>query len=65
VLLPSRDATDSFMARMGWTMDISFDIDLGELVEGHQVVARGSRCQHGRDQLQIGTTAVTSDSNGE
>ena len=29
------------MARMDRTVDIAFDVDLGELVPGHHVIARG------------------------
>ncbi len=42
--LPPRDATDRFLARLGrWgrRIDIPFDVDLGELVNGHRVIARG------------------------
>ncbi|MGA5765196.1 hypothetical protein [Nonomuraea bangladeshensis] len=41
--IPPRTATDAYLARMGGRrrLDIVFDIDLGELVEGHHVVARG------------------------
>ena len=39
--LPPRTATDAYLAEIGETLDIEFDVDLGELVEGHRVVARG------------------------
>ncbi|MEO3792746.1 hypothetical protein ABGB14_21240 [Nonomuraea sp. B10E15] len=41
--IPPRTATDAYLSRMGGSirLDIVFDVDLGELVEGHHVVARG------------------------
>jgi hypothetical protein len=39
--IPPRTATDRYLSRRGQQLDIVFDIDLGELVEGHHVVARG------------------------
>jgi hypothetical protein len=39
--IPPRTATDSYLSGMGLQLDIVFDVDLGELVEGHHVVARG------------------------
>jgi len=33
--------TDAYLAEIGERLDIEFDVDLGELVEGHRVVARG------------------------
>ncbi|MEU4515761.1 hypothetical protein AB0G05_40235 [Nonomuraea wenchangensis] len=41
--IPPRTATDAYFARMGGgrRLDIVFDIDLGELLDGHHVVARG------------------------
>ena len=42
--LPPRTATERFLTRMavwGRRIDISFDVDLGELVDGHRVIARG------------------------
>jgi hypothetical protein len=39
-MLP-RDATDAYLQRQGRELDITFDIDLGELVRGHHVIARG------------------------
>jgi hypothetical protein len=41
VAIPPRAATDSYLERMGRKTDISFDVDLGEIVRGHHVVARG------------------------
>ena len=40
-MIPPRDATDEYMQAGDRTMDIRFDIDLGELVQGHHVVGRG------------------------
>jgi hypothetical protein len=40
-VIPPRDATDAYMDSVGRAIDISFDVDLGELVRGHHVVARG------------------------
>jgi len=37
----ARSATDDYLAKMGRQLDITFDCDLGELVEGHHVVLRG------------------------
>jgi hypothetical protein len=39
--IPPRTATDRYLSRMGRRLDIVFDVDLGELIEGHHVVARG------------------------
>ncbi|GAA4956590.1 hypothetical protein HD597_001734 [Nonomuraea thailandensis] len=41
--IPPRTATDAYFAAMGGSrrLDLVFDIDLGDLVEGHRVVARG------------------------
>jgi hypothetical protein len=39
--LPPRTATDAYLAEIGERLDVEFDVDLGELVEGHRVVARG------------------------
>ena len=39
-VLPPRDATDGYLDRSGRKLDIAFDVDLGELVRGHHVVAR-------------------------
>lgn len=43
IRIPPRTATDAYFAKMGGArrLDIVFDIDLGELLEGHHVVARG------------------------
>ncbi|MFB9880552.1 hypothetical protein ACFFMN_21615 [Planobispora siamensis] len=43
IRIPPRTATDAFFTRAGGSrrLDIVFDIDLGELLEGHHVVARG------------------------
>jgi hypothetical protein len=41
VHIPDRTATDDYLARMGEQLDVVFDVDLGELIEGHHVVARG------------------------
>ncbi|MFI6742876.1 hypothetical protein ACIBI9_59145 [Nonomuraea sp. NPDC050451] len=43
ISIPPRTATDAYFAKMGGLRrpDVVFDIDLGELVEGHHVVARG------------------------
>ncbi|GAA2205068.1 hypothetical protein GCM10009850_006910 [Nonomuraea monospora] len=43
IRIPPRTATDDYLARMGEKrrLDLAFDIDLGELAEGHRVVARG------------------------
>jgi hypothetical protein len=34
--IPPRTATDHYLSRMGQRLDIVFDVDLGELTEGHQ-----------------------------
>ncbi len=39
--IPPRAATDAYLAKMHAQLDIVFDVDLGELVRGHHVVARG------------------------
>lgn len=39
--VPPRTATDQYLARRGEHLDIVFDVDLGVLVKGHHVVARG------------------------
>jgi hypothetical protein len=40
--LPPRTATDAYFAsRPGQQLAVRFDVDLGELVDGHHVVARG------------------------
>ncbi|MCK2217069.1 hypothetical protein MF672_025225 [Actinomadura sp. ATCC 31491] len=47
--IPPRTATDAYLARMGGSrrIDLAFDVDLGELVEGHRVVARGLELSDG------------------
>jgi hypothetical protein len=40
-VIPTRSATESFLAAGNRTLQVSFDIDLGELMPGHHVVARG------------------------
>jgi len=47
--VPPRDATERFLAQMsrwGRRIDVAFDIDLGELVDGHRVIARGLELRH-------------------
>ncbi|UBU10281.1 hypothetical protein [Nonomuraea gerenzanensis] len=41
--IPPRTATDAYFAGTGGSrrLDLAFDLDLGELVDGHHVVARG------------------------
>ena len=39
--MPPRHATEAFLARTGRQLTVAFDVDLGELVDGHHVVARG------------------------
>jgi len=39
--IPERTATDNYLTRAGLELDIAFDVDLGELVRGHHVVAGG------------------------
>jgi hypothetical protein len=41
VKIPPRTVTDQYLARRGEHLDVVFDVDLGELVKGHRVVARG------------------------
>jgi hypothetical protein len=41
VKIPPRTVTDQYLARKGEHLDVVFDVDLGELVKGHHVVARG------------------------
>jgi hypothetical protein len=38
---PARDATQRFLDETGRALRWTFDVDLGELCEGHHVVARG------------------------
>jgi hypothetical protein len=46
VRIPPRTATDAYLARTGKELDIAFDVDLGELIQGHHVVARGIMFGH-------------------
>ena len=39
--IPPRGATERYLATPGIRLAVSFDVDLGELLEGHHVVARG------------------------
>ena len=44
--IPPRTATDAYLARAASSgravrLDVVFDVDLGELVDGHRVIARG------------------------
>jgi hypothetical protein len=39
--LPPRTATDAYLAEIGEVLDVTLDLDLGELVVGHRVIARG------------------------
>jgi hypothetical protein len=39
--IPPRTATDVYLARAAVRLDVVFDVDLGELVDGHRVIARG------------------------
>jgi hypothetical protein len=41
VEIPDRTATDRYVEGSGRTLDYAFDIDLGELIPGHHVIARG------------------------
>jgi hypothetical protein len=41
VNIPPRTVTDSYLAGMGLQLGIAFDVDLGELTQGHHIVARG------------------------
>ena len=38
--IPPRTATDRYLSQMGERLEIAFDVDLGELIEGHHVYAR-------------------------
>jgi hypothetical protein len=40
-MIPPRDATDQYLASTGRVLDVTFDVDLGQLVRGHHVIARG------------------------
>lgn len=44
--VPPRTVTDLYLARTGKHLDIVFDVDLGELVQGRHVVARGIMLGH-------------------
>jgi hypothetical protein len=39
--IPPRTATETYLSWTGGKLDIVFDADLGELIEGHHVVVRG------------------------
>jgi len=39
--IPLRTVTDDYLAMVGETLDVVFDLDLGELINGHHVVVRG------------------------
>jgi hypothetical protein len=41
IMIPPRTATDDYLSKMALQLDIVFDVDLGELVRGRHVVARG------------------------
>ena len=41
-----RDATERYLAHAGRELDIVFDVDLGELIQGHHVIARGIDLGH-------------------
>jgi hypothetical protein len=41
VVIPPRTAIESHLVAMGKTIDIVFHIDLGQLVRGHHIIARG------------------------
>jgi hypothetical protein len=45
VVLP-RDATDKHLEEVGGRLEIVFDVDLGQLVKGHHVIARGIDLGH-------------------
>jgi hypothetical protein len=38
---PPRTATDAYLAEIGEELDVALNVDLGALVEGHRVIARG------------------------
>ena len=46
--IPPRDATDGAVGPSGRHLDIIFDVDLGELVDGHRVIVRG--IEHRREE---------------
>ena len=39
--VPDRSVTDHYVGASGRVLDYSFDVDLGELIPGHHVIARG------------------------
>jgi hypothetical protein len=41
VEIPPGTVTDQYLARRGEQLDVVFDVDLGEFVKGHRVIARG------------------------
>lgn len=51
--IPPRTATDAYLAKMRGSrrLDLVFDIDLGELLDGHHVVARGLELSEGGGAL--------------
>ncbi|AQZ62151.1 hypothetical protein BKM31_12330 [[Actinomadura] parvosata subsp. kistnae] len=53
ISIPPRTATDAYFARTGGSrrLDVVFDLDLGELVDGHHVVARGLELSGGEGVL--------------
>ncbi|MEU1392249.1 MULTISPECIES: hypothetical protein [unclassified Nonomuraea] len=50
ISIPPRTATDAYFTERGGSrrLDLLFDIDLGELLAGHHVVARGLEPSEGR-----------------
>ncbi|MEU5868890.1 hypothetical protein ABZ815_47525 [Nonomuraea sp. NPDC047529] len=53
ISIPPRTATDAYFARWDGSrrLDLAFDLDLGELLEGHHVVARGLELSDGGGML--------------
>ena len=43
---PGREATSRYLENMGLSLQVVFDVDLGELVRGHHVIARGIDLGH-------------------
>jgi hypothetical protein len=39
--IPPRTVTDAYLTMVGETLDVVFDADLGEVIDGHHVVVRG------------------------
>jgi hypothetical protein len=39
--VPARDAIDEYLQRADRRLAVAFEVDLGELIDGHRVVARG------------------------